>query len=99
MTVKISHQGVQDAIRNMQTAQTEMREALTWMENNFTALRDTLTGQTRTSWEEFNDELKRIKVQLETQYGTAMTTLQRMHSRQIDGDQEGGRTLGTLQGS
>ncbi|MGW2180946.1 hypothetical protein ACWCXX_23200 [Streptomyces sp. NPDC001732] len=99
MTVKISHQGVLDALRNMDSAQTEMKEALAWMEKNFGALRDTLTGQTRTSWEDFEADLKKIKLQLETQYGVARTTLQRMHSRQIDGDQEGGRTLGTLQGS
>ncbi|AXE80674.1 hypothetical protein [Streptomyces atratus] len=99
MSVKISHQGVLDAIKNMDAAQQEMKEALAWMEKNFGALRDTLTGQTRTSWEDFQAELARIKLQLDEQYGVARTTLQRMHARQIDGDLDGGRGLGNLQGS
>lgn len=99
MTVAISHSALQEAIRNMGSAQREMQEGLDWMEKNFTALRDTLTGETRLSWESFQEELGRLKVQLNQEYGVAQTTLQRMHARQIQGDQDGGRGLKNAQGS
>ncbi|MFE1362961.1 hypothetical protein ACH4KO_19595 [Streptomyces anulatus] len=99
MTVAISHAALQEAIRNMGSAQKEMEEGLAWMQNNFNALRETLTGETRLSWESFEAELGKLKLQLADEYRTAQTTLQRMHARQIQGDQDGGRGLKNAQGS
>ncbi|MEU9925883.1 hypothetical protein OH828_04475 [Streptomyces anulatus] len=93
MTVAISHAALQEAIRNMGSAQKEMEEGLAWMQNNFNALRETLTGETRLSWESFEAELGKLKLQLADEYRTAQTTLQRMHARQIQGDSSGSEAV------
>ncbi|MFE9460922.1 hypothetical protein [Streptomyces californicus] len=93
MSVAISHAALQEAIRNMGNAQKEMEEGLAWMQNNFNALRETLTGETRTSWENFESELKTLKTQLSDEYAIAQKTLQRMHARQIQGDSSGSEAV------
>ncbi|MFH9611280.1 hypothetical protein [Streptomyces sp. DH8] len=99
MSVQISHSALQAAISKMNMAQKEMVEGLTWMENNFVRLRDTLNGETRLSWEEFQAELKTLKTNLNTQYETATATLQKMHVRQSEGDTSGSRVVRNAQGS
>ncbi|MER5817794.1 MULTISPECIES: hypothetical protein [Streptomyces] len=93
MSVAISHAALQEAIRNMGNAQKEMEEGLAWMQSNFNALRETLTGETRISWENFESELGKLKKQLSDEYAVAQTTLQRMHARQIQGDSSGSEAV------
>ncbi|MEU5137349.1 MULTISPECIES: hypothetical protein [Streptomyces] len=99
MSVQISHAALQAAINKMNMAQKEMVEGLTWMEKNFVRLRDTLNGETRVSWEEFQAELKTLKINLNNQYETATQTLQKMHARQSEGDNSGSRVVRNAQGS
>ncbi|MFF5772553.1 hypothetical protein ACFY8V_31525 [Streptomyces californicus] len=99
MSVQISHAALQAAISKMNMAQKEMVEGLTWMEKNFVQLRDTLNGETRVSWEDFQAELKTLKINLNNQYETATQTLQKMHARQSEGDNSGSRVVRNAQGS
>ncbi|KOG88952.1 hypothetical protein [Streptomyces varsoviensis] len=96
MSVHIQKAGLENAVTRMQRAHSEMVDAVNWLEQNFSTLRETLNGEARTQWDAFHVELKQAKDKLDQDYLQAMVVLQQMYDRQMQGDRQGAKAIASL---